>query len=176
MKISMIPSDKFNRNTQLFAQVFNLNNSSCTSMTEIHEKELLQPQTSRAVSNTSFWTPEVRWMLCARKIEIELNFSRNWKLNTFLTNKYLGVWISGSSPTNQSSAQVASSTTQITAWAANLPCPSSSSSVLKPWSPRSSPSVVSSWKPEEVSSHSCRPPLPLQGPRLVNEASLSPFS
>lgn len=57
-----------------------------------------------------------------------------------------------------------------------LPCPSSSSSVPRPWSPQSSLSAFSSWRPGEVSSHSCQPPLPLPSPWLVNEASPSPFS
>lgn len=61
-------------------------------------------------------------------------------------------------------------------WAERLPCPSSSSSAPRPWSPQSSPSAVSSWRPAEASSRSCLPPPRLWGPQPANEASLSPFS
>lgn len=61
-------------------------------------------------------------------------------------------------------------------WAKYLPCPSSSSSVLRPWSPQSFPSAVSSWRPVEASSHSCLPPLPLWGPQQEHESGLCPFS
>lgn len=57
-----------------------------------------------------------------------------------------------------------------------LPCPSSSSSALGPWSPRSSPSAASSWRPVEASSHSCLPPLPQWGPQQGRESGPCPFS
>lgn len=57
-----------------------------------------------------------------------------------------------------------------------LPCPSSSSSAPRPWSPQSSPSAASSWRPAETSSRSCLPPPRLRGPWRARGAGPSPFS